>query len=86
MSAENPQPAEDFNNTPEYTADSLYAAFYWLLETSEFADGEPDDEARAIEIGNVYSYALEEGIPYEDIEDLNEAARQALAQMDSRTE
>lgn len=46
---------------------SLAEGFNWTLDTPVFQDAagvqeEPDDESRATEIGNIYSYGLEEGM------------------------
>ena len=43
---------------------SLLAAFNWLTDTKE-VDG---DTERGVEIGNLYSYALEEGLTERDID------------------
>lgn len=55
---------------------SVLAAFNWLFRAEAFADGPvADAEARALEIGNVYGYALAEGLDEALIDTLCEAAR-----------
>ncbi len=54
--------------TPEVTHESLVVAFDWLL------GAEMDDNERGIEIGNIYAYALAEGVSLEKIEELYEQA------------
>lgn len=40
------------------SAPSVIAGFVWVLETAGFADGEPINADRALEIGNIMSYGM----------------------------
>lgn len=62
-------------NPVESQGPAITEAFYWLQTTPEFYDGQVEgDEDRAIEIGNIYSFALNEGLSVEEVDSLYEAS------------
>ncbi len=58
----------------EHSSDSVIEGFAWALKVEAFADHQTDDDDRTLEIGNMMSFAISQGLTEEQVVECYEQA------------